>query len=114
MPSEDDLKAAFLDLVNAVRGLGKVPIESFAGRLHNKARHNSNAQSIFPFFDYAPDFNPLDEEDSYSQELDGRWASDLIARLTIASVAQGTVQVDGSKDPDGYKKFIYTVSQQPF
>ncbi|KAI1817992.1 hypothetical protein GGS20DRAFT_574537 [Poronia punctata] len=108
MPSEDELKAAFLDLVNAVRGLQKVPIESFAGRLHNKARYNENVRTLHSFFEGAPDYNPLDEEDSYSQELDGRDATDLLARLSIACVGRGTIQVDPSKDHNNYKHYIYT------
>lgn len=111
MSSDDELEAAFKDLVHAVRGLDKIPTGQFAGRLHNKARRNDNVQTIFAFFETAPDYNPLDEGNSYSQELDGRDADDLIVRLSMASVAKGTMKVDSSKDHQNYKQFIYTVSK---
>ncbi|KAI1298340.1 hypothetical protein F5Y03DRAFT_409408, partial [Xylaria venustula] len=108
MPSQDELETAFKALANAVRGLDQVPIEKFAGRLHNKARRNDTAQALYSFIDIAPDYNPLQEEDSYSQELDGRDATNLIAQLTIASVGKGTSMVDESKDSQNYKSYIRT------
>ncbi|KAK5995103.1 hypothetical protein PT974_03497 [Cladobotryum mycophilum] len=93
--SEEELQTALQALVKAGRGLEPIPITKYGYRIHNKARHNLVARALFKFVEYAPDYNPLNEEDSYSQLM-----------LAIACAGQAVVQVpDGSAD--NWKRFVW-------
>lgn len=109
-PTEAELDLAFRTLIKGVRQVDHISIPDFAYRLHNKAKSNNVMAALFRFIDFAPDFNPLNEKDSFSQDIGCRNASFELAHLAIACSGPSAVNVPDEVFAKDLRRYIWEVS----
>lgn len=109
--SEPNLSKLFSDLVGGIRSLKKIPFDDFIRRLHNKARYNRVADSLFHYIP-PEDPYPPDDLQEHEQFIDGLDADYVFSCLATGSIADAMLNVDESVDDKGYRNYVYKVSSE--